>query len=68
MKRFTLGRYYQLINCDGEESIAYYYHHPDLKVNGFCWNVADGAGFIPEYDLRSDTKVREVELVLGQYC
>ena len=68
MERFELGNYYQLISSDGEESIAYYYYNPEAGVNGFCWNVADGAGFIPEYDLRSDTKIRQVELVLGQYC
>ena len=68
MERFELGNYYQLISSNGEMSIAYYYYNPDAGVKGFCWNTADGGGFLPEYDLRSDTKVRKVELVLGQYC
>ena len=58
--KFNQGSHYRLINCEGEECIVYFYLNPDANCLGFGFNIADGGGFIPEYDLRSGSVVDEL--------
>ena len=58
------GCYYELYNKKTEEkSIGYFYFHPDLKVQGFGFNHADGSGFLCLNDLNKDTACKKVVFV-----
>ena len=46
-----------------EISIAYYYWNPDAKCYGFGFNIADGSGFVPDYDLIKNTKITRLKLI-----
>ncbi len=67
MSEFRHGAYYRLYNKKtNEETIAYFYHNPDDKCDGFGFNTADGGGFLPLFDLkRDDTIVEEVTLLIN---
>ena len=51
------NRYYRLYKkSEPHQSIVYSYANPDLKdQNGFGFNIADGGGFIPFWDISDDT-------------
>ena len=65
MKKFLEeGCYYELYNnSTKEKSIGYFYFHPDLKVQGFGFNHADGSGFLCLDDLNEDTTCKKVVFV-----
>lgn len=60
--KFINHKYYQLIGVEGEVSIAYFYFNADSETWGFGFNIADGGGFLPAYDLREDTSIKELML------
>ena len=62
--KFKQGYHYQLVSCEGEESIVYFYFNPDANCLGFGFNIADGGGFLPERDLRSDSQVNEILITI----
>lgn len=45
-----------------EKSLAYYYYNPDAECWGYGFNIKDGGGFLPEWDLTKNTKIVEVEI------
>ena len=65
-KNLTLGNYYKISNADGSEScIVYYYRNPDYckgGIDGFGYNIADGAGFLPLFDIEEDSVISSIEM------
>jgi len=49
--------WYILEADNGERCLTYFYKHPELKNYGFGFNVKDGGGFLPLYDLLPTSKV-----------
>jgi hypothetical protein len=46
------------LESNGDKSLAYLYRNPDMNNElGFGFNIADGGGFIPLFDLTKDTIV-----------
>jgi len=46
------------LESNGDKSLAYLYKNPDMNNElGFGFNIADGGGFIPLFDLTENTKV-----------
>ena len=64
-----VGRYYQLTDSKYPENdvIVYYYLHPNLGVEGFAFNLADGGGFVSLSDLSKSSKIRNVNIDLGGF-
>lgn len=59
--RFSGGSFYKLTSDQEEVSIAYFYYNPDAEIWGFGFNISDGSGFLPAYDLTEKTEVTKVE-------
>ncbi len=56
--KYKPSSYYRLESkVTKEKTIAYYYYNPDAKCYGFGFNTADGAGFLPEWDVSDETVV-----------
>ena len=46
------------LESNGDKRLAYLYKNPDMNNElGFGFNIADGGGFIPLFDLTENTKV-----------
>lgn len=45
------GLSFTLTSAEGEVVNAYFYDKPDSGCKGFGFNIADGGGFLPEYDI-----------------
>ncbi len=60
--KFEDGQYYRLGPKTTDEVIAYFYYNPDAEEWGFGFNIADGGGFLPAFDL-STAMVEKVNLV-----
>lgn len=58
-KKLIAGKHYKLTSKNGDVSIAYYYFNPDAELHGFGFNIADGGGFLPDYDI-SDSSIIEL--------
>ena len=59
IERSPLGRvvgYYYLISEEELPTLVRFYKNPDTDQYGFGFNIADGGGFLPEYDLKESTK------------
>jgi len=59
--KFTNG-FYRLTSSFNEETIAYFYYNPDAELWGFGFNISDGGGFIPAFDLTEKTEVKKLEI------
>lgn len=59
-----LNQWYRLTSAGGEVSHAYLYHNPDAKLDGFSFGTHDGGGFLPLFDLTSDTEVQPCTVLL----
>ena len=47
------------LESNGDKSLAYLYRNPDMNNElGFGFNIADGGGFIPLFDLTKDTIIK----------
>lgn len=59
MKKILLvtGVFYTLTSVEGEVTNAYFYDNPDSDCEGFGFNIADGGGFLPEYDITDSTVI-----------
>jgi len=59
MKKTVLvaGLFYTLTSEAGEITNAYFYNNPDSDCAGFGFNIADGGGFLPEYDITERTSI-----------
>lgn len=56
------GTFYLLVNTETkEETVAYYYLNPDTNDEGFGFNTANGGGFLPMWDCKSE--IHELEFV-----
>lgn len=51
------GLFYTLTSTAGEVTNAYFYNNPDSDCEGFGFNIADGGGFLPEYDITDSTVI-----------
>lgn len=51
--------YYWLLTEGESPTLVYYYENPDTGEKGFGFNVVDGGGFLPEWDLVEDSVVKE---------
>lgn len=55
-----MSKYVILESKNGEKTLVIYYFNPDAKCYGYGFNIADGGGFLPEWDITDDTKIIEV--------
>ena len=46
-----------------DECIVYYYYNPDAKCWGYGFNIADGGGFLPEWDVVQGTAIIPARIV-----
>ena len=75
---FELNKYYKLVDKNLEEpAVVQFYNNPDFHMNpnepieegkdysqvGFGFNMADGGGFLPLFDLAPQTKVIPIEML-----
>ena len=65
-EKFEEHTYYRLTNITTKEvTIAFCYRNPDASsMLGFGFNTADGGGWLPIYDLTSNTIVEELEFTV----
>jgi hypothetical protein len=75
---FKTGKHYKLTSKDGEATIAYFYNNPDFHMDpngdfdenkdysekGFGFNIADGGGFLPLFDLTESSVIEELEFTI----
>lgn len=59
------GKYYWISKLDGNEKcLVYCYANPDFgdgKQLGIGFNIADGAAWIPLWDVPKDTLIKELK-------
>lgn len=51
------SRHYWLKGPDEESVLVYYYNNQDAGCFGFGFNIADGGGFLPLWDLRDSSSI-----------
>ncbi len=66
--KFQEQTYYKLTNPETKvETIAYCYRNPDANNElGFGFNIADGGGWMPIWDLSKKTEINKLKLVIEQ--
>ncbi len=61
--RFREGYYKMYSPVESKSVVVYYYFCDDAKCWGFGYNVHDGGGFLPEWDLEAGVILTHVKLV-----
>jgi len=56
------GRYVMLLSPEEKPILAYYYYNHDAQCWGYGFNTADGAGFLPDSDVKKSTVVKPVDV------
>lgn len=58
------GQYY-LLETHGEVALVHGYENPITNCFGYGFNVSDGGGFLPDWDLIKDTIIKPVEIKIS---
>lgn len=64
-KSLVTSTYYYLISINNERTLVYCYINPDTSLLSFGFNVADGGGCMPCYDVSDDTIIVEADIKGG---